>query len=320
MNKKFLRWGVSAFALAAVIAVGATYTTNIPFAQAEEAKPAAAAPVEANKDAPKDAAPVVTIKDAVKPETVYATIGTDKLLGKEVLEFFAKLPPQLQGAPADQILPLLVNQLVNDRLLDKAIVDTKMDQDADVLAAIKEASKQIAREQYIKKNVADKINDTNIKAKYDELLKKIPAADEVRARHILVADEKVANEVLGKLAKGEDFAALAKQYSKDPTKDNGGDLGYFVKDAMVKEFGDAAFGMKVGEVSKTAVKTQFGYHILKVEDKRKQPAPDFDQVKDRVRNQVIEDNVRKMIDELRAKSSVKIDLPAAKTENTAEKK
>ena len=105
---------------------------------------------------------------------------------------------------------------------------------------------------------------------------------EVHARHILVEKEDEAKAILADLKKGGDFAAIAKEKSKDPgSKENGGDLGYFAKDQMVPEFAEAAFKLDKGQLS-DPVKTQFGWHVLKVEDKRNRPVPEFDKVKDQV--------------------------------------
>ena len=120
---------------------------------------------------------------------------------------------------------------------------------------------------------------------YDEAVKQMPTEEEVHARHILVPTEDEAKAVLADLKKGADFAAVAKEKSKDPAAAEGGDLGYFTKDQMVPEFSAVAFKLGKGELS-DPVKSQFGWHIIKVEDKRKKPAPDFAQVKDQVETYV----------------------------------
>ena len=121
---------------------------------------------------------------------------------------------------------------------------------------------------------------------YDDALKQMGDEQEVRARHILVPSEDEAKAILAELKKGTDFAELAKQKSKDPgAAAEGGDLGYFTKDQMVPEFADVAFKLEKGQLS-DPVKSQFGWHIIKVEDKRKKPAPDFAQVKDQVETYV----------------------------------
>src|SRR5215472_554029 len=116
---------------------------------------------------------------------------------------------------------------------------------------------------------------------YDEAIKQTPNEQEVHARHILVATEGEAKDIEAQLKGGADFAKLAKEKSKDPGAAEGGDLGYFTKDQMVPEFADVAFKMYPGQLS-NPVKTQFGWHVIKVEDKRTKQAPEFDKVKDQI--------------------------------------
>ena len=121
-----------------------------------------------------------------------------------------------------------------------------------------------------------------MKKVYAEATKEMGDEKEVHARHILVEKEDEAKAILADLKKGGDFAAIAKEKSKDPgSKENGGDLGYFTKDQMVPEFAEVAFKLDKGQLS-DPVKTQFGWHVLKVEDKRNRPIPEFDKVKDQI--------------------------------------
>ena len=121
-----------------------------------------------------------------------------------------------------------------------------------------------------------------MKKVYDEAVKSMGNEQEVRARHILVPSEDEAKAILAEVKKGTDFAELAKQKSKDPgAAAEGGDLGYFGKAQMVPEFAEVAFKLNKGEVS-DPVKTQFGWHIIKVEDKRNKPVPSFENVKDQI--------------------------------------
>jgi len=120
--------------------------------------------------------------------------------------------------------------------------------------------------------------------------------EEVHARHILVANEDAAKKIIADLKKGGDFAALAKQHSTDPGAQNGGDLGFFKKDDMVPAFAEAAFALKPGEISATPVKTQFGYHVIKVEERRAAPPPSFEEAKEELRQRVIQEAVSKVSD------------------------
>ena len=146
---------------------------------------------------------------------------------------------------------------------------------------------------------------------YDEAVKKMTNEEEVHARHILVASEDEAKAIVTQLKGGADFAAIAKEKSKDPGAANGGDLGYFTKDQMVPEFAEAAFKLDKGQIS-DPVHTQFGWHIIKVEDKRTKPTPSFDQVKGQIENFVAHRAQAELVDNLRKTAKIeRLDQPAA---------
>jgi peptidyl-prolyl cis-trans isomerase C len=146
---------------------------------------------------------------------------------------------------------------------------------------------------------------------YDEAIKQTPSnEEEVHARHILVATEGEAKDIEAQLKNGADFAKLAKEKSKDPGAAEGGDLGYFTKDQMVPEFAEAAFKLDKGQVS-DPVKTQFGWHIIKVEDKRLKPTPTYDQVKGQLQNYVARRAQAELVDNLRKSATIeRLDQPA----------
>ena len=146
---------------------------------------------------------------------------------------------------------------------------------------------------------------------YDEAVKQMPTEEEVHARHILVPTEDEAKAVLADLKKGTDFAAVAKEKSKDPAAAEGGDLGYFTKEQMVPEFSAVAFKLGKGGLS-DPVKTQFGWHIIKVEDKRTKPTPTFDQVKTQVDNYIAHRAQAALVDKLRGGANIeRLDQAAA---------
>jgi peptidyl-prolyl cis-trans isomerase C len=146
---------------------------------------------------------------------------------------------------------------------------------------------------------------------YDEAVKQMGNEQEVHARHILVATEDEAKAIEAELKKGADFATLAKQKSKDPGASEGGDLGYFTKDQMVPEFAEVAFKLDKGQIS-DPVKTQFGWHIIKVEDKRTKPTPTFDEVKGQIENYVAHRAQAELVQKLRSAANIeRLDRPAA---------
>ena len=145
---------------------------------------------------------------------------------------------------------------------------------------------------------------------YDEAVKQMPSQEEVHARHILVATEDEAKAIEAQLKSGADFATLAKEKSKDPGAADGGDLGYFTKDQMVPEFADAAFKLDKGQIS-DPVKTQFGWHIIKIEDKRVKPTPTFDEVKGQLQNYIARRAQAELVANLRKSATVeRLDQPA----------
>ncbi len=146
---------------------------------------------------------------------------------------------------------------------------------------------------------------------YDEAVKQMANEQEVHARHILVATEDEAKAIEAELKNGADFATLAKQKSKDPGAAEGGDLGYFTKDQMVPEFAEVAFKLDKGQVS-DPVKTQFGWHIIKVEDKRIKPTPTFDEVKGQLENYVAHRAQAELVQKLRSAANIeRLDRSAA---------
>ncbi|HLX14576.1 MAG TPA: peptidylprolyl isomerase [Bradyrhizobium sp.] len=146
---------------------------------------------------------------------------------------------------------------------------------------------------------------------YDEAAKQIEGEQEVHARHILVETEDEAKAIAAELKKGADFAELAKKKSKDPGASDGGDLGFFTKDQMVPEFSAVAFALEPGKIS-DPVKSQFGWHIIKVEEKRNRKAPDFEQVKSQIETYVTRKAQAEYVAKLRETAKVeRMDQPAA---------
>jgi peptidyl-prolyl cis-trans isomerase C len=200
------------------------------------------------------------------------------------------------------------------RVLVEYIVETKLFADAaeaEKLATGPEFEKRLAyfrqralRDQFFDKSVKGSISDAVAKGIYDDKVKMMPQEEEIQARHILVPTEEKAKELAENIGKGGDFAQLAKENSTDPgSKDNGGLLGYFGKGQMVPEFEQAAFGLKAGELSKP-VKSQFGWHIIKVEDRRQKKPPTFEEVKDRLLGSMAQNKAQEIATNLRGKATI----------------
>ena len=162
------------------------------------------------------------------------------------------------------------------------------------------------RNEFFRVNVDEKITEAELKAFYDKEVGSKPAEKEVKARHILLKEEKEALDVIKELDGGADFAELAKKKSTGPSGPRGGDLGFFGKGQMVPAFEAAAFALDKGAYTKTPVKTQFGYHVVLVEDAREAPKPSFDETKGNIRRVLAEQKFSEILNDLKAKAKIDV--------------
>ena len=245
-----------------------------------------------------------TGKDAAG-DPVVARVDSQEIHRSEVMKILSEMGPQAQQVPPQTLYPQLLQRLIITKLVASKGYAEKLQNDKEVKERLKQAEEQLVADAYVRKTVLPMVTDAKIKARYDELAAKYKPEDEVRARHILVPTEAEANDVLKQLKDGADFAKLATDKSKDSgSAKQGGDLGYFIATAMVKPFSDAAFAMKAGEVSDKPVKTDFGYHVIKVEDRRKSAPPALSEVKDQLSNQVGQEMAGQLVKDLEAKAKI----------------
>ena len=211
--------------------------------------------------------------------------------------------------PEEQRFQTLVGYMVNRILASEAAKKAGLENDADVAKIKAFMERKALQDVYIAKMLMERVREEDVTAYYDKEIKNGPVEEEVRARHILLDNREAADAVVADLENGADFAALAKERSKGPSGPSGGDLGYFSKQSMVLAFSDAAFKLAAGETS-PPVQTQFGWHVIRVEDRRKRPVPPFDQVRDQIYQLLISEAQRDIYDEMRAKASVDlVDMP-----------
>lgn len=286
-------------------------------------EPAADDKAKAEDASKEEAAPTET---ASADNPVVAKVDGKDILRSDVLEFMDGLPPQMKQLPPKAIFPMVLEQVVNGKIVDERVAKTDLANDAEVAKRMAMAKSQILRAVYAEKQINDNFKESDVKDAYDKMVKEAPKVEEVKASHILVDDEAKAKEIIGKLESGAKFADLAKEYSKDKSNaSNGGDLGYFAEGDMVKEFSDAAFALKKGEYTKSPVKTQFGYHIIMLEDKRDRPAPAYEEVKGQLEGQVKRDLLNKLVEDWRKGAEVQMfdfdgkPLPAKKDDASGEK-
>ncbi|HYQ08980.1 MAG TPA: peptidylprolyl isomerase [Xanthobacteraceae bacterium] len=211
---------------------------------------------------------------------------------------------------ADQKRDYLVTYLADVIILAQAADQHQLANRSDVKHRIEFERNKAMMEALLQDAGKAAMTDEALHKVYDEAIKQTPNEEEVHARHILVATEGEAKDIEAQLKNGADFAALAKQKSKDPGAAEGGDLGYFTKEQMVPEFAEAAFKLDKGQIS-DPVKTQFGWHIIKIEDKRIKPTPTFDEVKGQLQNYVARRAQAELVENLRKSATIeRLDQPA----------
>ena len=294
-----------------VFAAGGLAAANLPAAAQETpADPAApaATPAPATPEAtPAPAAapaPAATAPAKPDPKEVVATVNGEPITRMDVMESAQSLPPQVQQQ-FDQLFPQLLNRLVGFRLVAAKANSEGLADDPEVKDQVKHFQEQAITQTYFKRFIQKAVTDEAVKTVYEQELKDHPPEPEVEARHILLKTEDEAKAIIGQLKAGADFAALAKEKSIDPSaKQNGGDLGWFSKETMVKEFADAAFAMKKGEISPTPVKSQFGFHVIEIQDQRMQTPPSLEARTPEIKQGLAEEAAHKLVNDLIAQGQV----------------
>lgn len=206
--------------------------------------------------------------------------------------------PALGNMDPAQARETIINAIIDSKLAVKVAEERKLGSGADYERRMKAARERVLLDMLMV-DAANKVKADEIKTFYETTKARISAEEEARARHILVETEDEAKKVVVRLKKGEDFAKVAAELTKDPSgKANGGDLGYFDRERMVREFSDAAFALKVGDIS-APVKSSFGWHVIKLEDKRPKAVPPFEQVQGQIKDFLGRQAQQKAMEDLR---------------------
>lgn len=239
------------------------------------------------------------------PDPVLAKVDGQPVRMSDVTELAQSLPEQARALPPQTLYPMLLEQIIDARALAAEARRKGLDKDPEVQKRVQMAAQRALETAVLQREVGPAITDTALRAAYDRDIAGKPGVEEVHARHILVEDEATAKTIIVELGKGGDFAALSTKHSKDPgASRQGGDLGFFKQDDMVPEFATAAFALKDGQVSAVPIKTQFGWHVIQVIERRQAAAETFEQAREGLRQQIIQENVRKAVDRARALVSI----------------
>jgi len=231
-----------------------------------------------------------------------------KVNGSEIRQSDVALAEEELGPSLAQMDPATKKEnvlafLIDMKIVAKAAEDKKIEDRPDFKARLAFSRNRLLMDNLLASEGKAATTEEAMKKVYDEAAKQIAGEQEVHARHILVETEDDAKAIEAELKKGADFAELAKSKSKDPGASDGGDLGFFTKDQMVPEFANVAFSLEPGKIS-DPVKTQFGWHVIKVEEKRNRKAPDFEQVKPQIETYVTRKAQAEYVAKLRESAKV----------------
>lgn len=248
-------------------------------------------------------------KDSVPTDEVVAKVNGEPLTAAELEQYAnARRAQQPPSADAEKERQAVLDEMIDRMVLAQAAVEKKLDEDPEVAGQLERQRENVLARALLKKYLDEHpVTDADVEQRYKEEVAKTHNT-EYRARHILLKSEEDARRVLKELKRGANFAALARRESADArSAKQGGDLGWFNEGQMIPEFFTAVKQLKKGQVSPEPVKTEFGWHVIKLEDTRPLRAPDIEQVRGNIRQLVQEERVRQAIKELRAKAKIEIE-------------
>lgn len=252
---------------------------------------------------------------------VVARVNGEDIRLEDVMAAAAEaMPAELRAVPPATLRAMLPPQ-VFEQLVDRAITDRAMvlvaraaglDRDEELRRRLRALEENELREAMLRREVLPRLTDEALRARWERDQAGRAPEEEVRARHILVASEADARSVLQEIQRGGNFEEVARRRSTDPAARNGGDLGFFRRADMVPEFANAAFSLQAGQVSQAPVRTQFGWHIIRVEERRTTRGPSFEDSRDAIRQQLVEEEVNAAVQRVRAAARIeRVEPPAA---------
>ncbi|OCW58302.1 peptidylprolyl isomerase [Hoeflea olei] len=250
---------------------------------------------------------------ADEADPVVATVGGVDILASELAMAEGDLDPQFARLPEVQRRTAALAAVIDIKTLARKAEAEKLDETEDFKKQMAFQRDRALHNAIFKSEVVDPVSEADLKARYEKEIAAVPAEEEISARHILLKTEEEAKAVIAELDAGKDFAELAKEKSTGPSADQGGDLGYFTKGRMVPEFEAVAFALKPGEYSKEPVQTQFGWHVIKLEDRREAAPPSYEEVADQVRQLVMRERYGDLLKKARAETEIEVLDPELKT-------
>ncbi len=237
-------------------------------------------------------------------DPVVATVAGDEIRLSEVVDSKSQLPQQYQSMPMEAMFPALVERVIDMRLVAREARANGLADDPDVRRELARIENQILSQVFLTRRIDAMITEQAVQARYDEHIAALPPDEEVSARHILLETEEDALAVIASLRGGADFIELAAEKSIGPSADRGGDIGYFGRGNVVPEFADAAFAIEPGQISETPVQSEFGWHVIRVDDRRAVAPPSLEEMRQQLVSEISQQLIAELIGELRDKVTV----------------
>jgi len=269
----------------------------------------------ADQETPTTEANPKTTETVIPPdETILASFGEQTITLGEFNQLWEQIPENYKSQLTKSNV---LAQMISEKLLIQEAKNIGLEKDKDVLEQIKKMSEQILVQAFLQKEILDKVqvNNEEVEEYYKENQDKFTEKEQVHLFNILVETEEKAQEILTELKTGKDFSEIAKENSIGPSASQGGDLGYLSKGTIIPEIEEVVFALEVGELSQV-VKTDFGFHILKITDKKPERVKTLEEVKEDIRQTLLSDKQKEafdnLIEELKSKVEIQINEEALK--------
>ena len=247
--------------------------------------------------------PAALAQEAVA-DPVVAIVNGDAIHMSDLIFAIQRLPQQARGLPMDTLFPVLIEGLIGSKLAAQAARKQNLQDEAEHRKTMNRVADQLLERAYVLQGIEAGSTEEALRKQYELHIGTFVAEDEVHARHILVETEEQGKEIIAELGKGGDFIQLAKDRSTGPSGPRGGDLGFFGKGQMVAPFAEAAFAMQPGESSTVPVQTEFGWHVIMVEERRAGQPPAYAEVEEAVRNELGQTIRNDLIKQLRTTADI----------------
>ena len=239
-------------------------------------------------------------------EVIVAKVNDFLITAQDVLNATNNLPKIIREKPLSEIYPKIVNELINQHLITKKAYKANIDKQKVILELVKKNKEQLMAKYWLNNFLSNQAKEEKINAFYNNYVQNFKTFKEYNASHILVNEEKDALKIINKIKVKSEFSKLAKKYSIGPSRNNGGNLGWFGPGQMVKEFEQATFRLKKGMITTKPVKTKFGYHIIMLNDVRVSKPRQLDEVRQKIVDKIKRNSLSGLEKEIRKNQNISI--------------